>query len=79
MKTVQCMKINVQGAAYVCTFTPGRKNHNAYQLYKTWWEPGQYGMHQHRQRIAEYANFESVMYHLLEMRIPEFKLDYFPG
>lgn len=74
MKTAQCMKINVQGAAFVCTFTPGRKNHNAYQLYRTWWDGGQ-----HRQRIAEYANFESVLYHLLEMRLPEFKMDYFPG
>ena len=69
-KTIQCMKINVMGAAYVCTFTPSRRN--PYQLYQTWYDMGQ-----HRKRIAEYANFESVLYHLMELRLPEFKRDYF--
>ena len=69
-KTTQVMKLNVLGAAFVCTFTPSRTN--AYQLYRTWWDHGQ-----HRQRIAEYANFESVLYHLLEMKVPQFHKDWF--
>jgi hypothetical protein len=69
-KTIQCMKVNVLGAAYVCTFTPGRCN--PYQLYRTWYDMGN-----HRKRIAEYANFESVLLHMVQMNIPEFKRDYF--
>lgn len=63
-----------KGVYHFSTLAGTKEYHNAYQLYRTWWDGGQ-----HRQRIAEYANFESVLYHLLEMRIPEFKLDYFPG
>lgn len=71
-KTAQCLKMNVQGVAYVCTFTPGRSN--AYQLYCTWWDQGN-----HRRKVEEYANFESVLYFLLEQQHREFKMDYFPA
>lgn len=70
-KTTQCMKINVQGISYVCTFCPGRRN--AYQLYRIWWDQGT-----HKKKVAEYANYESVLYFLLEQNHREFKLDYFP-
>ena len=69
-KTTQVMKLNVLGVAYVCTFTPSRTN--PFRLYKTWYEHGT-----HRKQIAEYANFEGVLYHLLELRIPEFHKDWF--
>ena len=71
-KTTQCMKLNVQGVSYVCTFTPGRRN--AYQLYRTWWDDGM-----HRRKVEEYANFESVLYYLIGWGHREFKLDYFPA
>lgn len=71
-KTTQCLKLNVQGVSYVCTFCPGRRN--AYHLYRTWWDQGT-----HRKKVEEYANFESVLYYLLEQQHREFKMDYFPA
>lgn len=69
-KTTQCMKINVLGAAYVCTFTPSRTN--PYQLYQTWYDKGA-----HKKKVAEYVNFESVLFHLTELRVPQFRKDWF--
>jgi hypothetical protein len=74
-KTTQVMKIDVCGAHFVCTFTPSRRN--PYQLYRKTWEQGKYGMGWHQRRIAEYANFESVMWHLSDLRLPEFRRDWF--
>ena len=71
-KTTQCMKLNVMGAAYVCTFTPSRSN--AFQLYQTWYDRGE-----HRKKIAEYANFQSVLWHLNYLNVPEFRMDSFKG
>ena len=71
-KTTQCLKMNIHGVAYVCTFCPGRRN--AYHLYRTWWDGGT-----HRRKVEEYANFESVLYYLLEQNHREFKLDYVPA
>jgi hypothetical protein len=34
-------------------------------------------MGNHRKLIAEYANFESVLYHLLQLNQPEFRKDVF--
>ena len=68
--TTQCMKLNVLGAAYVCTFTPTRSN--PFQLYRTWYSHGT-----HKKRVAEYANFESVLCYLAELRLPEFTKDCF--
>ena len=69
-KTTQCLKMNVLGAAFCCTFTPSKRN--PYRLYRTW-----YNMGNHRKLIAEYANFESVLYHLLQLNQPEFRKDVF--
>ena len=55
---------------FCCTFTPS--NRNPYRLYRTWYDMGN-----HRKMIAEYANFESVLYHLLQMQLPEFRKDVF--
>lgn len=71
-KTTQVMKMNVLGVAYVCTFTPGR--HNAYRLYRTWWDQGT-----HRKLVVEYASYEGILYYLLEQKHREFKMDYFPA
>lgn len=70
-KTTQCMKINVLGAAYVCTFTPSRGN--PFRLYQTWYDHGM-----HRKLIAEYVNFGSVLCHMntLANTVPEFRRDY---
>ena len=70
-KTIQCMKLNVLGASYVCTFTPGRSN--AYQLYRTWWDHGT-----HRKKVVEHANFDSVLLYLVGLNLPEFRRDWFP-
>lgn len=68
-QTTQCMKLNVLGETYICTFTPSRTN--PYRLYKTWWANGT-----HRKMIAEYVNFQSVLYHLIQMDVPEFRRDW---
>ena len=64
--------MNVLGAAYCVTFTPGRRN--SYRFYRTWWDGGT-----HRKKVEEYANFESVLFYLLEQNHREFKMDYFPA
>lgn len=69
-KTTQCLKMNVCGTAFCCTFTPSKRN--PYRLYRTWYDMGK-----HRKLVAEYANFESVLYHLLQMNVPEFRKDVF--
>ena len=68
-KTAQCMKINVLGAAYICTFIPSRTN--PFRLYKTWWDEGN-----RKKLIAEYVNFEGVLYHLIQLGVPEFRKDW---
>lgn len=70
MKTTQVMKLNVCGAAFVCTFTPKRRN--AYRLYRTWYDNGN-----HRKMVAQYANFESVLFWLAYLGLTEFKRDTF--
>lgn len=74
-KTRQVMKLNVLGADFRCTFTPERTN--PFRLYGVSRIPSPYGWKESRKMIAEYANFESVLYHLLEMKCPEFKVDCF--
>lgn len=71
MKTTQVMKLNVGGAAFICTFTTGRSN--AYRMYRTWYSQGS----KHRKLWAEYANFESVLYFLAQLNLPEFSRDTF--
>lgn len=70
MKTTQVMKLNVCGAAFVCTFTTGRSN--PYRLYRTWYD---YGIH--RKLLVEYANFQSVLFYLSQLNLEEFQRDYF--
>ena len=70
MKTTQVMKLNMGGEAFVCTFTPGRSN--PYRLYRTWYDNGN-----HRKMVAQYANFESVLFRLAYLGLPEFKRDTF--
>lgn len=70
MKTTQVMKLNVCGAAFVCTFTPERSN--AYRLYRTWYDCGT-----HRKLLVEYANFQSVLFYLAQLNLEEFQRDYF--
>lgn len=66
--TTQCMKLNVAGASFVCTFDPSRNN--PFRLYHTWYAEGK-----HRKLLAEYCNFESVLHHLQIMDVPQFKID----
>lgn len=68
--TTQVLKMNVQGVAFVCTFTPSRSN--AYRLYRTWWDMGQ-----HKKMVAEYANFQSVLCYLSGLLLDEFMRDSF--
>ena len=69
-QTTQCMKINVLGAHYVCTFTPSKTN--PFVLYEMRWDHGW-----HRKKIVEYCNFEGVLYHLLQLNVREFHKDWF--
>ena len=70
-KITQCMKINVLNTSFCCTFDPERK-HNSFRLYKTWNNNGK-----HRKLIAEYANFESVLHHLIQLNCSDFQRDCF--
>lgn len=68
--TTQVLKMNVQGVAFVCTFTPSRSN--AYRLYRTWWDMGQ-----HKKMVGEWANFQSVLCYLHNLCPDEFFRDSF--
>lgn len=76
MKTKQVMKMNVHGAKFSVTFKEGT-NINPYTLYRYEWGIDKNGYPvEHKKKIDSYQNFESCLYHLTEMRVPQFKADY---
>lgn len=59
-KTWQTMDILVSGMRFICIFDT-TKPHNPYRLYRKYYDKGW-----HRKKIAEYADAESVLWHILQ-------------
>ncbi len=78
-KTTTVAKMNVFGAQFSITFTKNT-NRNPFKLYLhyTDYDPKKGYPVSHKVKLVEYQNFESCLYHLLDMRIEQFHRDYFP-
>jgi hypothetical protein len=78
-KTTTVTKINVFGAQFSVTFTKNT-NKNPFKLYMhyTDYDPAKGYPVNHKKMIAAYQNYESCLYHLLGMRLEQFRRDYFP-
>ena len=59
-KTWQVMTLESQGFRYICICDFTAKL-NQYKLYKKWYDHGW-----HKQKIAEYADLQSILWHLLQ-------------
>ena len=76
-KTYQMMKMNVFGKRFVVVFHAGT-NDNPFWLYQESTDFDKDGWRkEHKRVIAKYQNFESCLYHLLQMDNREFKYDCF--
>jgi hypothetical protein len=58
------MEMQFNGKWYVCIEDSTAK-YNQYKLYHRWYDMGW-----HRKKIAEYANFDSVLFYLLQSKYP---------
>ena len=74
MKTRQVMSLQMDGVTYICIKDSTAKA-NPFKLYKTWYEPGEYGMRKRKQKIVEYGDMDSVLFHLLQMKYPKVAWD----
>ena len=59
-KTYQVMNICERGHHWVCIYDTAAK-HNPYKLYQKWYDMGW-----HKRKVVEYADFQSVLWHLLQ-------------
>lgn len=67
-KTYQVMNISERGHHWVCIYDTAAEN-NPYKLYQKWYDMGW-----HRTKVIEYADFQSVLWYLLQAdRRGEFK------
>lgn len=74
-KTFQCMKLCVYGRRFLVI--QHFEDTNPFWLYEVTTGIDKYGYRsQHKNLIVKYCNFESVLYHLLETKVKEFKIDY---
>lgn len=77
-KSIQMMKMNVFGKRFSVVFKNG-ETRNPFYLYEhtTTLHP-EYGYAvEHRRMVSRYQNFESCLYDLLDMKVPEFRKDVF--
>lgn len=74
MKTHKVMDLLMDGNNYICIrdFTA---KYNPFKLYKVWYEPGEYGMRKRKQKIAEYAEMDSILFHIMQMKFPKVSWD----
>ena len=76
-RTIQMMKMNVFGKQYSVVFHVGT-NSNPFWLYEHTVDFDADGWRKEHKRILEkYQNFESCLYHLLQLGNKEFKYDCF--
>lgn len=59
-KTYQVMNICEGGHHWVCIYDTAAKR-NPYKLYQKWYDMGW-----HKRKVVEYADFQSVLWHLLQ-------------
>lgn len=59
-KTYQIMNVSDHGHNYVCIYD-STANYNPYKLYRKWYDKGW-----HRKKVAEYCEFQSILWHLLQ-------------
>lgn len=60
MKTRKIMEMNNRNKHYICIMDYTAK-YNPYKLYTKWYDDGW-----HKHKIAEYADFQSVLWHILQ-------------
>ena len=74
MTTIQVMKINLKGQRFKFIFN-ANDNVNPFYLYEhtVTLEHGTYGVKKHRKLLQKYCCFESCLYHLLQLDIPDFR------
>lgn len=65
-KTRQIMTLDFHGETYICV--KHDSGNNPYKLYKKWFDQGW-----HRKKVVEYADVDSVLFHLLQSRYPVVK------
>lgn len=61
-KTRKVMDIETDNHGHFICIMDTTKRYNPYILYATWWETGW-----HRKKLAEYANADSVLWHILNL------------
>ena len=77
MSTTQILKINCFGKRYTVIFLHDTVR-NPFKLYEVTAEPNKYGYPtNHKHLLAAYQNFEGCLYHLAQLRLPEFRRDVF--
>ena len=75
-KTIQMAKMNVFGRKFSVVYHQGKRP-NPFYLYEHKLVMRDYGYSTESKYIVEkYANFESCLYRLLNMKMPEFRKDF---
>lgn len=69
MKTRKVMDMQFNGNWYVCIEDKTAKS-NPYKLYLRWYDMGW-----HQKKITEYADFDSVLFYLLQSKYPVVRWD----
>jgi len=60
-KTRKVMEMDFNNTIYVCVHNSTSRN--PYKLYEKWFDRGW-----HRRKITEYADFDSVLFYLLQLK-----------
>ena len=75
-KTTQCMKLNVYGRCF-SVIMHHDDPYNKFWLYEITSGINQYGYRSERKHLLEkYANFNSILFYLHTMNLPEFRRDW---
>ena len=69
MKTKKVMDLGWYGKNYICIYDFTAKR-NPYKLYEEY-----YNLGNHRKKIAEYMDLDSVLFHILQTKYPKLSWD----
>lgn len=61
-KTKQIMTMDYNGKHYVC-IQHSTDTTNPYKLYEKWYDKGW-----HRKKVEEYGDFDSILFHLMQLK-----------
>lgn len=70
MKTRKVMEIDFNGSYYFCIYDESQRGGNPYTLFLKWWDQGW-----HRKKIVSYADMDSILFHLLQMKYKKAQWD----